>query len=527
MQEKQKELFQSRIERLKKENYELKEKLASRKKEALDIANSLMRHETLLNSIPAGLVLIQEGKVIKTNHAILEDLGYKPEDIIGIRFPEIIHPDERENIITIHKIWESGRMTPDQYEARLVTSSGMPVFYEIRCSRIRYHNRTAFLIIATGIRERLEKEKEKIQKEKSEALFTMTAAVKDRLGLYSDILLEAVNECKAVGKPANKRLEETLKKLEKVSAKTIDVTERLEIIAGTGKGRPPQGVFSLNDAVRSAVQYVDKTFRERAGTNVINIGLKPYLRSSSLIEGDPKGITDAVSNIINNAVEAMSDGGDIYITTEDNNGDAHIYIQDDGAGIPDKFKDKIFDPFFTLKKGAAGLGLSMARSIIQRNGGDIDFTSRDGEGAIFHARFPVAGQKTAPRVKNHKKKIAGSQILIVQESDVAREVISHPLKIKGCRITKAVNAFEGLVKLKTRDFDMLIADAASLDMNTRKFIEKSRHTIPDLSIVLMMDPKARSGIDPRNPLKIDLIIEKPVDVNSAVKRLSAILAGRR
>ena len=525
MQDKQKALFQSRIERLKKENYELKEKLASRKKETAEILKSIMRSETLLNFMPAGLVLIQDGKVLRANNTVLGHLGYKHDDIIGLHFPDLIHADEREQITKIHKLWESGRMSPDQYEARLMTSSGMPVFYEIRCNRIRFQNRTAFLLIATGIKERLEREREKTKKEKGDALLTMAAGVKDKLGPFTDIILEATRECKTFSQPGNKRLEGIFKKLEDALTKALNVNEDLEIIAGTVKNRQDQIIFNLNEAVKAAVQSADRTCREWAEAGGIKLALKSYLRSSSLIEGDLKDITDAISHVIANAVEAMPDGGDIHITTEDNNGDAHIYIQDNGSGIPDRFKDRIFDPFFTAKKGAMGLGLSMSFSIVKRHGGDIDFTSRDGEGAIFHIRFPVAGQKTALKPKDRRKKITDSKILIIQENDVAREVLSHPLKIKGCRITKAVNAAEGLVKLKTRAFHMLIADEAALDMNMGIFINKARKTIPGLSIAIIIE--AATGDPHHSSHKADLIIKKPVDVSSAVKQISAVLLERK
>jgi PAS domain S-box-containing protein len=527
MQGKQKELFQSHIERLRKENDDLKKKLASRKKENADILKSLTRSEALLNVMPAGLILIQDGKVLKANDSILESLSYKREDIIGVAFPDLIHADERDHITKIHKLWESGRMSPDQYDSRLVTSSGMSVFYEIRCRRIRFQNRTAFLLIATGIKERLEMAQEKTRNEKTDALTTMAAGVKDKFAPFTDIILEAVREYKAFDHSGNRRLEGIFNKLEDASIKALNVNNQLEIITGTGKGKQVLIPFNLNDAVKIAVQSADRTCRELAQTRGIKTALKTYPRSSSLIEGDPKGITDAVSHIITNALEAMPDGGDVYITTEDNNGDAHVYIQDNGTGIPDDFKERIFDPFFTTKEGAMGLGLSMSCSIIRRHGGDIEFTSQDGEGAIFHIRLPIAGQKPVLKAKGCRKKIADSQIMIIQENDVARELLSHLLKIKGCRMMKAVNASECLVKLKTRPFDMLIVDETALNMGTGIFLEKAGKVIPGLSIVLIAGTKPKSEIDRHYGHEADLIIKKPVDVNSAVKKISEVLLAKK
>jgi CheY-like chemotaxis protein len=226
-------------------------------------------------------------------------------------------------------------------------------------------------------------------------------------------------------------------------------------------------------------------------------------------------------------MEAMPEGGDIYITTEDNNDDSHVYVQDSGKGIPDTFKDRIFDPFFTSKKGSLGLGLSMSCSIVEKHGGNIEFTSRDGEGAIFHIRLPIARQKPVSKTGGFRKKITDARIMIIQENDVAREILSHTLKTKGCRIIKAVNAIEGLVKLRNRPFDMLVVDDAALNMGRDIFIKKARKVVPGLPIALILDSKAKSEIDNNQGMKADLNIIKPIDINSALKQISAVLSVKK
>jgi len=524
MQDKQRELFQSRLKRLKGENDELKTKLVSLKKDYTEILKSMARSETLLNTMPAGLILLQDRKVLRANNTILASLGYTHEDIIGTDFLDLIHADDREYVKKIHLLWESVRTAPDRYEARIATSSGDPAFYEIRCRRVRFNNRTAFLLIAISIKERLKEEKEKARNDKIDTITTMAMGVKDKLRPFLDILLEASGEYKASGNPGNKRIEELFKRLENALAKTLNINEGLEIITETGRPKQPPIVFSLNKAVDAAIQSANVLCREWAERRGIKLSLKSFSRSSSLIEGDIKGLTEALFQIIRNAIEAMTDGGDIYITTEDNNGDAHVYIQDNGTGVQERHKERIFDPFFTTKKGAMGLGLSISSSIVKRHGGEIDFTSRDGEGAVFHVRLPVTVQKPASVIKSRRRKITNSKIMIIQENDVAREVLSHPLKIKGCRITKAVNASEGLVKLKNRPFDMLIADDAALDMGKSAFIKKARKAAPGISIALIIDSGSMSDADRRYSHEADLIINKPVDVNSTVKRISEILA---
>jgi len=527
MQDRQKELLQSHVERLRKANDDLKGRLTSLNKENADILKSLTRSDALLNALPAGLVLIQDGRVLRTNDSILQYLSCKPEDIIGIDFTDLIHPDERGQIAKIHKMWESGRMSPDQYEARLAPSSGTPVFYEIRCRRIRFQNRTAFLLTATRIKERLEQEKQKVKKEKTDALRTMAIGVKDRFRPFAENILETIMECRMLDHSGSKRLEGIFKKLEETSVKALKTAEELDIIAGSRKEKQPPVIFNLNEAVKAAVQSTEKKCMELAEAKGINITLKSYMRSASLIEGDLKNITKAISRIITNAMEAMPEGGDVYITTEDNNGDSHVYVQDNGKGIPDMFKERVFDPFFSTKKGSTGLGLSISRSIIEKHRGDIEFTSIEGEGAIFHIRLPVTGQKPVSKSKSLRKKITDARIMIIQENDVAREVLSHTLKTRGCRIVKASNTAEVLVKLRNRHFDMLVVDEDALNMKKDALIKKARKISPGLPIALIASANAGSGIENHQGIQADLSITKPVDVNSTVKRISEILSAKK
>lgn len=160
MQETQKDLFESRFQKLRIENKELREKLASQKKANLNVMKSLIRSEMLLNALPVGLIIIQDGKIAKINDALLEYLDLRAEEITGTDFLDIIHVAERDQILKILKLWDSGRMSPDTYDARLRTAAGATVFCEIKCKRIRFQNRTAFLLSVSLLKDRLEQEQE-------------------------------------------------------------------------------------------------------------------------------------------------------------------------------------------------------------------------------------------------------------------------------------------------------------------------------------------------------------------------------
>lgn len=526
MQEKQKDLFENRFQRLRTENRELREKLASQKKDYQDNLKSVSRNDMLLNAMPAGLVVVQGGKIRRINDAVPEYLGYESEDLMGAKFLDLIYHADMDEVVKIHKSWDSGRMSPEQYDARLETANGSPVFFNIKCKRIRFQNRTAFLLILACLNERLAQEQQNYRIKKAEALTAMAAGIKDHLGPLNKIILQTIEECRSGSRSSGRNLDELLEKLESASTKALYIINGLATFAGTGKDKSTFSPFNLNEAVKGVVQSANRKCRELVEARGIKISVGSYLRSSLSIEGDFKQMKEAIACIVDNALEAMPEGGDVHITTEDNNGDAHIYIQDSGTGIPEKLRDRIFDPFFTTKPGAIGLGLSLAGSIIKNHNGHIEIESSDGDGTIFHLRLPLSGQKIITKPKRGRRRIAGSELLVIQESDVAREVFSHLLEQKGCRLTKLTSPGEALGKMKNKSFEMIIADETALDMDWPLFVQRARKVQPGISIAFMTEDNTVAGEILTGKQKADLIIRKPIDVNSAVKHIAEILKAR-
>jgi len=519
MQENRKDLSESRFQRLRAENRELKEKLAFQKKDVQDNLKAQSTNEALLNAMPAGLMVVQDGKVRKINATVGEYLGYG-EDLSGIDFLELIDPADKDEVARIHKSWESGRLLPEQFDARLINAQGIPAFFDIRCKRIRFQNRTAFLLVLNCLRERMVLEEQNRLRKKTEALLAMAAGVKDQLGPLNEVFLKVISEWKKGDRnPAG------LDKLEGASKKAQDIINRLKTIVSIEK-TGPYIPCSLNEAIQEAVQSSGKRSRELFEAHGIKTDIGSYLRASIPIDGDIKEIKEAVSSIINNALESMPEGGDVHVTTEDNNGEAHVYIQDSGTGISEALRDRIFDPFFTTKPGATGLGLALAISIIKKHAGHLDIESSDGNGTIVHLRFPASVQKSTIKTKRPRKKLAGAEILIIQDSDVAREVFSHILVKKGCKITKSSSARDAFGRMKKKSFDMIVADETALRMNMTLFLEGARKIKPGIPVALVTEDHGGSNKSLTGAQKADLLFRRPVDVNSAVKRIVGVLAGR-
>jgi C4-dicarboxylate-specific signal transduction histidine kinase len=119
----------------------------------------------------------------------------------------------------------------------------------------------------------------------------------------------------------------------------------------------------------------------------LHLGLSSPL---PLICGDSNQIKQVLLNLLLNAVEAMPvQGGNIVLGTASANGQVAIRVVDDGPGIPEELREKLFEPLFTTKTRGLGLGLAISQEIIQRHGGEIRAESDPEAGTVFTVSLPV------------------------------------------------------------------------------------------------------------------------------------------
>jgi two-component system NtrC family sensor kinase len=198
----------------------------------------------------------------------------------------------------------------------------------------------------------------------------------------------------------------TLKEVEKGAAGSrAEMVENLQIIERESK--------RCGDIMRNLLTFARQTPSHREpndlntliGRALVLVRHKAELLGidlrSHLAEGlpavccDPGQIQQTVLILLVNATEAMPRGGVLEVTTEMNSaaGQARILVRDTGPGIPPEVLSQIFDPFFTTKEDQqrTGLGLAVARSIVEQHGGEISVESSPGQGTEFVVALPAAG----------------------------------------------------------------------------------------------------------------------------------------
>lgn len=126
--------------------------------------------------------------------------------------------------------------------------------------------------------------------------------------------------------------------------------------------------------------------------------LKVDVTSACSADVDKELVETALSNVIQNAFEAAPPGGTVSVSCGPKNGGrARIVIEDDGPGIPESVRDKIFQPFFTTKSKGTGLGLSIVKRVMESHGGSVRAEPRPGGGTRVILEFPAREDREPSR----------------------------------------------------------------------------------------------------------------------------------
>lgn len=126
------------------------------------------------------------------------------------------------------------------------------------------------------------------------------------------------------------------------------------------------------------------------------------------VRADEDLLKQALLNVINNGIEAMPSGGCLQVTLGRAGDEALLTVADQGLGIPDSVRDRIFSLYFTTKPRGSGIGLAMTFRIVQLHNGSIDFTTKPGVGTTFRMRFPLVDDSLQPEEAGKTAEVSGS-----------------------------------------------------------------------------------------------------------------------
>ena len=256
--------------------------------------------------------------------------------------------------------------------------------------------------------------------------------------------------------------------------------------------------------------------------------------------GSPSHVKRILMNILSNAVKYNKDNGDIYISCKEIASEQpemtmiEFVCRDTGIGMTEGFQKQIFEPFAQEDTGSrtkyagTGLGMPIAKKLVEIMGGTISFESKEGTGTMFVIRIPF---KIDPNADEHKvqkdipdKSIKGLHILLAEDNELNMEIAEFMLQNEGAEVTRAWNgqeAVEIFEKSKSGKFDVILMDIMMPVMNGYEATKRIRSMDrEDAKVIPIIAMTANAFAEDRLKAKdagMDEHISKPVDVKRLVK----------
>ena len=206
------------------------------------------------------------------------------------------------------------------------------------------------------------------------------AVIRQEAELLQDLLPVEVLANLSDGEEIRESIEEIIQQIDRCKSITHNLLNYAR------KNDPVIQAMDVNGIVEEMVRLIEKDALHRNITIIRNYG-----NDLPALSTDAPQLRQVILNLLQNAVQAITDSGEIFVETMRNKSDnLEIRIHDTGCGITSDVMEKIFDPFFTTKPPGqgTGLGLSICQKIISRLGGNINVVSQPRQGSTFMISLP-------------------------------------------------------------------------------------------------------------------------------------------
>jgi len=352
-------------------------------------------------------VFVQKGaKIIFANKRLCELLGYEKDELKGMDYWLLYHPDYQDLIREQAEASLWGEKVLSQYEVKLQRKDGLLFDGEINASVVSFEGGLVVQVLVRDITEQkqAEEEKKKLevqlrQSHKMDAISTLAGGIAHD---FNNLLMGIQGNASLMlldidpGHPYYKRL----KNIEQQVRKGAEITRQLLGFARGGKYAVKP--TDINELIQKSSERFGHTKKD------IKIYSK-YQKDIWTVEVDQGQFEHVLLNLYANACQAMPGGGELRIETQNITLDENYtrpyqvisgrYVKtsvaDTGVGMDEAIQQRIFDPFFTTKKMGRGTGLGLASvyGIIKNHGGIINVDSRNGEGSTFSIYLPASGKE--------------------------------------------------------------------------------------------------------------------------------------
>ncbi|MBV9924302.1 MAG: response regulator [Acidobacteria bacterium] len=259
-------------------------------------------------------------------------------------------------------------------------------------------------------------------------------------------------------------------------------------------------------------------WKDHAEAANVHIKLVRQIGSNAVIMGDAGELREVLVNMVFNAVDAMSDGGTLTLSTSDGGDEVVLTVADTGTGMTEEVRSRIFDPFFTTKgKAGMGLGLSVSYGIIRRHEGRVEVDSEVGKGTTFRMTFPVVGESDTQRINDTgpllPERTDGTlRILVVDDEDYVRELLADILEREGCEVSLAGEGREALKLFDSSDYDAVFTDVGLPGMSGWEVARAVRERDGQVALAVITGWGDTVTPEEQSEAQADWIVPKPFTV---------------
>jgi len=249
------------------------------------------------------------------------------------------------------------------------------------------------------------------------------------------------------------------------------------------RARPPErAAVGLNDVASAVADLFSDPLR--ADAIDLQLDLQEALPP---VNGDRHHLQQLLTNLVTNAQQALRrrpGARRIRIATRSRPDTVRLEVEDNGPGVPQALRERVFSPFFTTKGpgSGTGLGLSLSRRTAIEHGGDLRIEEGADGGARFVVALPVqAGEVAAAPPARRARPIPGQRLLVVDDEPAFRELLREALEAEGFGVVVADGGARALEQLADSPFDAVISDLRMPDMDGVELRRRAARLRPEVA----------------------------------------------